>query len=77
MFKVGDKVVFYKEGCIGWESINYTSHLKLNKNYIVSQVNSGDNTECVKILGDDYWFHIKHFKLAGISNPNSDIIIKQ
>jgi hypothetical protein len=64
MFRKGDKVMFVKDGVIGWESSRYYLVDKLNYNttYIIEEYDRG----CESVLLKDHslWHHPDHFKLV-------------
>jgi hypothetical protein len=64
MFKKGDKVMFVKDGVIGWEPSRYYHVDKLNYNttYIVEEYDRG--CECVLLKDHSLWHHPDHFKLV-------------
>jgi hypothetical protein len=64
MFRKGDKVMFVKDGVIGWESSRYYLVDKLNYNttYIIEEYDRG--CECVLLKDHSLWHHPDHFKLV-------------
>ena len=68
IFKVGDKVVFEKNGIFGWEDIDEAEHGGYNMHggqpFEVTEVDYLKGEEGIKLNHDEQWLHPNHFKLV-------------